>query len=154
MPTRPLHPSDLPALREFATLAEAEGFRFVNRLVDALIADELDLDGSREFFLARVIGDRLVAVGGVTPDPYLDDARTGRLRHLYVHPDARDGGVGTELVIHLERRATGSYDSLRLRTDSARAARFYARLGYRPVQSDSATHARRLPVPPAASKQT
>ena len=126
----------------------------MTRLVDALLADELDFDGSREFFLGRVIGDRLVAVGGVTPDPYLDDARTGRLRHLYVHPDARDGGVGTELVMHLERRAAWFYDSLRLRTDSARAARFYARLGYQPVRSDSATHARRLPVPPAATNQT
>ena len=153
MPTRPLSPADLPSLRELAALAEAEGFRFVGRLVDALIAGQLELDGPREFFLGCVAGDRLVAVGGVTPDPYLDDASTGRLRHLYVRPDARGGGIGAELVAQLERRAATAYESLRLRTDSARAARFYDRLGYHAVPSDSATHVRKLSVPPAAGDQ-
>jgi GNAT superfamily N-acetyltransferase len=137
--------SDLSALREMSGIAEAEGFRFVTRLLDDLDAGRVRLDARCEFFLTTLDGDQLVAIGGVTPDPYRPDPRIGRLRHLYVRADKRGMGLGRGLVADLERRAVSCYELLRLRTDSPAAAAFYERIGYQAVTSESATHHRMLP---------
>lgn len=146
MPTRPLTPADLPALRALAALAEGEGFLFVTRFLDELLARRVRLDAPDEFFVGALIDGQLAAIGGVTPDPYVGDPRTGRLRHLYVRPDHRGEGIGRALVAELERRAEACYACLRLRTDTSAAAAFYERLGYHPVTSSSATHQRMLPA--------
>lgn len=144
MPMRPLSRADLPALRELAALADAEGFRFVGRLLDDLELNRVALDAPCEFFVARVEGEQLLAVGGVTLDPYVDDASIGRLRHVYVRPDVRGKYIGRALIRYLEGRAQGCYTSLRLRTDTPAASQFYERLGYAPLDSKSATHQRQL----------
>jgi len=141
---RPFGIADLPRLRELAGVASAEGFRFLDRFLDDLVADRVQLDAAGEFFVAHVEGERLVSIGGVTPDPYVDDVGVGRLRHVYVHPSVRRAGIGRALVEHLEERARSCYAWLQLRTDTETAARFYERLGYLPIRSESATHRRPL----------
>jgi GNAT superfamily N-acetyltransferase len=127
-----------------AALADAEGFRFVRRLVDDLALDRVAIDAPCEFFVALVEDELLLAVAGVTPDPYVDDASIGRLRHVYVRPDVRGKHIGRALIRYLEGRAQGCYTSLRLRTDTQAASQFYERLGYAPLDSKSATHQRQL----------
>jgi GNAT superfamily N-acetyltransferase len=141
---RALRLADLAQVRELAVLAEAEGFQFVRRFADELSERSIALDAPCEFFLATLADDRVIAIGGVTADPYVGDPHVGRLRHLYVRPDARGAGVGRELVARLEIRARDCYDVLRLRTDAAGAAAFYECLGYSPMQAASATHSRVL----------
>ena len=144
MSIRSLDIGDLPALHELAALADAEGFRFVRRFLDDVALERVALDAPCEFFPALVEGEQLLAIGGVTPDPYIDDASIGRLRHVYVRPDVRGKRIGRALVRHLEVRAARCYASVRLRTDTPAAARFYERLGYDPVDSKSATHQRSI----------
>ena len=144
---RPLAVADVASIRELAALAEVEGFRFLNQFLDELRSRRVELDAPREFFIGMQRDDRLVAIGGVTPDPYVDDEQVGRLRHLYVQPDSRRRGLGRDLVAHLESRAELCYMCLRLRTDTEGAARFYERLGYVPVTSSWATHLRMLRAP-------
>jgi GNAT superfamily N-acetyltransferase len=143
--TRCLAAADLPALRVLASLASAEGFRFVQRFVDDIAAGSASLHSRTEFFVGVVDDDRLIGFGGVTPDPYVNHEGVGRLRHLYVRPDRRDEGIGAQLVRVLEQHALAAgYAQLRLRTDTSAAARFYERLGYSIVNDDSATHRRVL----------
>lgn len=144
IPIRPLGVADIPALRELAVLAVAEGFGFVTRFLDDVTLDRVALGASREFFVAVVEDEQLLAIGGVTPDPYIDDASIGRLRHVYVRPDVRGKHIGRALVRYIEERAARCYASVRLRTDTREAAQFYERLGYDPVDSKSATHQRSL----------
>ena len=141
---RHLLPSDIHHVRQLAGLASAEGFAFLHRFLSELETDSVALNSAGEFFLGFVAEGRIVAVGGVTPDPYLNDPLTGRLRHLYVHPDHRRSSVGRRLVRELERRAATVYSTLRLRTDSHAAARFYLGLGYDPVVDATATHVRSI----------
>jgi GNAT superfamily N-acetyltransferase len=142
---RPLAATDLTTLESLAAAAEHEGFRFLTRFVRDLRASAAALDTAREFFLGAVIDDRVVGVGGVTPDPYVDDPATGRIRHLYVAGSSRRRGVGAALMRALEARACQQYDRLRLRTDTRDGAAFYERLGYLPVNHDTATHEGRCP---------
>ena len=144
--TRALRPSDLSDINRLAREARAEGFHFLDRFLADLAGAAVQLDGSAEFFLGVFWGDELIALGGITPDPYVDDGAVGRLRHVFVAPAARRRGIGRQLVSSLEERAWQSYDRLRLRTDTVDASAFYAALGYASVAEDRATHSKRRPI--------
>ena len=147
---------ELRAIRQLAPTAiapllaasAAEGFRFVARLADAWASGAERYDAPGTVLLGAYDGERLVAVGGLTPDPYGGEPGVGRVRHVYVLPEARRQGVGRRLVRALEAEAAGHYRELVLRTDTDHAARFYAALGYTPLgPGGTATHRRRLPRP-------
>jgi GNAT superfamily N-acetyltransferase len=60
--------------------------------------------------------------------------------------EARRHGFGRRLLASLEARAWPAYSSLRLRTDTERAAAFYEALGYSRSEEPGATHRRTLPM--------
>jgi probable phosphoglycerate mutase len=128
---------DLDDLRALIAESEAEGFQFLRR-----VAHELAFPGTT--MIGAYDTERLVAIGGVTPDPYATDRSVGRVRHVYVHPAYRRRGVGRRLIALIEEAAVGAFARLRLRTDSSDAAAFYEALGYERSSSESATHARDL----------
>ena len=136
--------TDLPELQALAKLAEGEGFRFVDRFASELATAAVPaslLTG----YVAIVAQEQLVAIGGVTVDPYWLAHGVQRVRHVYVRPDWRVRGVGSLLLGILEARArTAGVHLLRLRTDTSLAARFYEARGYGRVVSDTATHQRML----------
>jgi GNAT superfamily N-acetyltransferase len=135
------------ALASLLAASAAEGFRFVERFAREWEEGKTRFDRPGELFLAAYdgAGASVIAIGGVTADPYTGDPTLGRLRHLYVRPDARRRGIGSQLVQALERDAQGNYRALVLRTDTATAARFYEELGYTPLPSGgTATHRRDL----------
>jgi GNAT superfamily N-acetyltransferase len=151
---RALDPFPAAAVELLAQAGAREGFRFVRRLVDEHASGQVRFDGPGEVLLGVFASAELVAVGGVTRDPYGGDANVGRVRHVYVRPDRRRRGVGARLLAALEAHARGHFTSLVLRTDTGAAARFYAALGYRALPpGGTATHRRELgpPSPPASS---
>ena len=125
----------------------AEGFRFVERFAREWKEGKTRFDRRGELFLAAYdgAGTSVIAIGGLTADPYTNGTALGRLRHLYVRPDARRRGIGRRLVQILEHAAEGEYRALVLRTDTATGARFYEQLGYTPLPpGGTATHRREL----------
>jgi GNAT superfamily N-acetyltransferase len=127
------------------TASTAEGFRFLSRLAAEWNAGIVRFDGAGEVLLGGYEAAQLVAVGGLTCDPFSDSAGVGRLRRVYVLPNARGRGVGTQLVRALESAALGHFTELVLRTDTAAAAHFYEALGYVPLPvGGGATHRRRI----------
>ena len=139
---RSLSLSDRPRVDALAAESLAEGFRFGARWHAAIEASSSD--APRQFFLGVFEGDALVAVGGVTSDPYDNEPGLGRVRHVYVARAARRRGFGRRLLASLEAQATVAYSSLRLRTDTERAATFYEALGYVRIDNPNATHRRAL----------
>jgi GNAT superfamily N-acetyltransferase len=122
-----------------------EGFRFPRRLVDEHASGRVRFDGPGEVLLGVFEGDELVAVGGVTRDPYGGADDVGRIRHVYVRVAHRGRGIGATLVRALEAHARGRFSALTLRTDTEAASRFYAALGYRALPAGgTATHRREL----------
>jgi GNAT superfamily N-acetyltransferase len=133
------------ALAPLLAASTTEGFRFVERFAREWEEGKSCFDRPGELFLATYDGAGIIAIGGLTADPYTGDPTLGRLRHLYVLPDARRRGIGRRLVQALERAARGKYRALVLRTDTAAAARFYEQLGYTPLPpGGTATHRREL----------
>ncbi|MBV1775452.1 GNAT family N-acetyltransferase [Burkholderiaceae bacterium DAT-1] len=122
-------PEDIEAL---CGLSEAEGFRFLRRLIEdwQLGHNRFNLEG--EVLMGGFVDDALVAIGGINCD--CDDDQLGRLRRVFVHPDYRHTGVGRALVLLLEERARQSFKRLVLFTDRPDAAKFYESMGYQAVQ--------------------
>jgi ribosomal protein S18 acetylase RimI-like enzyme len=142
---RPIRALSADALDPLLAASIAEGLRFVARLAHEWAAGAARFDGPGEVLLGGYDRAALVAVGGLTPDPYGGAPGVGRLRHLYVLPAARRRGVGRRLVRALEAAAAGHYRVLVLRTDTAAAAGFFEALGYEPLPLDgTATHRREL----------
>jgi GNAT superfamily N-acetyltransferase len=144
----------LTALAPLVAASAGEGFRFLERLCREWMAGEARFDGPGEVLLGAYRGPALVAVGGVTRDPYGGDPDVGRLRHLYVAPEARRQGTGASLVRALEDAARPHFRALVLRTDTAQAARFYEALGYQRLPTGgTATHRRELASSSLPGKQ-
>jgi len=141
------------ALAALLAASTGEGFRFVERLAREWQEGKARFDRPGELLLAAYHGASIVAIGGLTADPYTEEPALGRLRHLYVRPDARRRGIGRRLVQALELAAQQTYRALVLRTDTEAAARFYEALGYMPLPvGGTATHRRELAIPALSSE--
>jgi GNAT superfamily N-acetyltransferase len=142
---RTLLPPAWPLLSPLIAESRDEGYRFLLRLRDEYCAGQTCFDGDGEALLGVFEGGALVALGGVTRDPYARESDVGRLRHLYVARARRGQGLGRRLVAALETHARPAFRTLRLRTHSSGAACFYERLGYGRLEAVwSATHSREL----------
>ena len=118
-------------LADLVAESEREGFAFVRRLVDEWESGDNRFDRPGEALFAAVDDGRVVGVCGLNIDPYLPGGRVGRVRHLYVAAAFRRRGIGAGLVAAVIRAARGTFDRLRLRTESESAVRFYESLGFR-----------------------
>lgn len=123
-------PDDIP---ELATKARKEGFAYLDRLIKDFEAGKNTFAKTGEALYEVRENTRLIAVGGLNIDPYASGAAVGRVRRFYVDPDYRRRGVGTLLIQEIEHFAAKSFSELRLLTDTARGAQFYAQLGYQKV---------------------
>ncbi|WP_097135577.1 MULTISPECIES: GNAT family N-acetyltransferase [unclassified Pseudomonas] len=123
--------------------AVADGFRFLTRLVAEWQNGSNRFDQPGECLLGAFRNGQLIAVGGLTRDPY---ARPdiGRLRRVYVARAARGRNVGKALVQRLLERAAQRFCVVRLSTDTPEGAAFYLRCGFQQIQDDFATHAKSL----------
>ena len=142
-----VHRLPTDALASLLAASIEEGFHFIERLVREWEEAQHRFNRPGELLLAVYKEEEIIAIGGLTADPYSGESALGRLRHVYVRPDARRRGIGRDLVRILEQAAGQTYRALVLRTDSPTAARFYEMLGYtRLPPGSTATHRRELVV--------
>ena len=110
--------------------SEAEGRRFVRRLVEEWASGANRFDRPGETLLVARQGGQIVGVCGLNVDPYAGAPRIGRVRHLYVRRSVRRLGVGRALLQEVLRAARGPFDRLRVRTANPAAAALYEALGF------------------------
>jgi GNAT superfamily N-acetyltransferase len=116
-----LHDLPLDALAPLVAESELAGWRFLQKLLDEWAAGTNRFDKPGESLFAAWVAGRLIGVCGLNVDPYIQDGRIGRLRHLYILSDFRLLGVGRRLVETVVAAAKGRFAVLRLRTESAEA---------------------------------
>jgi GNAT superfamily N-acetyltransferase len=120
--------------------AAAEGFRFITRLFDEWLSGINRFNGQGECLMLARVSEGPAGLCGLNRDPYGDDPRLGRIRHLFVRPVWRGHGIGGVLVHEILESARPHFHRVRLRTDNEKAAQFYCRLGFSPCDSEHATH--------------
>lgn len=131
----------LVELQPLLTSSIEEGYSFVQRLWDEYQAGINRFDQCGACLLATYEESQLIAIGGVHPDPYLNDAAIGRIRHVYVLPVFRRTGIGGELVKMLMAGSAGTFRIFTLRTMTDHGQAFYTRLGFSDVpRFEQATH--------------
>lgn len=122
-------PDELPALQAEAA---AEGYRFVESILEEWNAGRYQAgeDGSALFAVYR--DGVLMAVGAVTPDPYDPAPDLLRIRHVYVRPAGRRGGLGRLLAGALVQQGLALAPRLSLNAADSGAAAFWEAMGFRP----------------------
>ena len=140
---------ELPPDRVAPLITESEqaGLRFVRRLAEEWASGRNRFDRPGEALFGAGLDSLLVGVCGLNVDPYADDPRVGRVRHLYVLTAHRRLGIGRQLVGAVVAAAHGPFATLRLSTANPAAARLYESLGFRRHAGDAhCTHLRELPA--------
>ncbi|MCC6617070.1 MAG: GNAT family N-acetyltransferase [Anaerolineae bacterium] len=117
----------------------AQGYCFVQTLRDEYADGRNRFDQPGAVLLGIFDGQRIIAVGGLHPDPYLERPDVGRIRHVYVLDAYRRSGVGRALMAALIDHARRHFNLLTLRTLSADASAFYVALDF--AVTDAIPHA-------------
>ena len=130
---------DLVALPPLAAAARAEGFRFLDQLIDEWAEGTNRFDGWGEALFGAFVGDELVGTAGLTRQ----GERLGRVRRVYVRPDRRRLGIAEALMREVLASARPHFNALVLYAETPEAFRLYERFGFRwesPDGPDHATH--------------
>lgn len=144
---RPFKPTSADDFGDLLDTSKAEGYGFIDKLWIEYESRTQRFDAQGAILLGVYAGERLTAVGGVCPDPYLNQADIGRIRHVYVLPDYRRTGVGRLLMHALINHARRHFTHLTLRTMTVDAAAFYVALGFSDkYHFEQATHWKRLGI--------
>lgn len=122
-------PDDLPALQAEAA---AEGYRFVEGILEEWDAGRYATGDERNTLLAVYREGLLAAIGAVTPDPYDLAPDLLRIRHVYVRPGNRREGVGRVLAGALIQQGLALAPRLSLNAADASASAFWEAMGFRP----------------------
>src|ERR1700733_14214834 len=130
----------VPGIDSLQVEALAEGYDFIQTLVEQWANAENRFNAPGEILCGHVDQGLLVAVGGLNCDPFAGSPDMGRIRRVYVRPAWRNKGIGRALVISLIDRARTHFRCVRLRAENAEAARLYERIGFVQVESPDATH--------------
>jgi GNAT superfamily N-acetyltransferase len=137
-----VHQIELPApgLTELQTDARKEGYNFIETLVKEWSTGENRFNAPGEVLCGCTDQGLLVAVGGLSRDPFTTASDVGRIRRIYVRPKWRNRGFGTALVTSLIEQARKNFRYVRLRAENRSAARLYEKTGFVPSEESNATH--------------
>jgi GNAT superfamily N-acetyltransferase len=132
--------ADLPdGFRDLAGAARAEGYNFLDRLGSRWTNGAYD--GDHDASVLAVFGeDRPLAIGAQTYDEYDPSPDHRRIRHFYVHPDARRSGVGRTLAGALIQDAFQLAPYLHLRATHALSTVFWDAMGFERVDRPDRSH--------------
>lgn len=126
-------------LKDLAQVAEAEGFKFLHRLIREWDSGDNRFDRPGEVLIGTEERGELIGVLGI--NRFGDVAR---LRRFYVRPVHRNRGIGAGLLSEVERLTTDAA-CIELFTDNPVAARFYELRGYENVTNKEwVTHRKRM----------
>ena len=119
--------------------SQREGHRMLMRFAENWQAGTNRFDRPGEITLGAWRGELLAGTAGRNVDPYDDNPRAGRVRHLYVAADERRNGVGRHLILAIVSGATEWFDYLNTNAP-ATAFSFYESLGFLPHEVEQVTH--------------
>ena len=121
---------NLDSLESLASEAQSEGYGFVQKTIDEWKNDVNNFSKQGEILFGIFISNICIGIGGLNVDPYIDDPRTGRIRHLYISQQHRNQGFAKLLMKKIMNVAINHFDKLRLLTTNPMAASLYESFGF------------------------
>lgn len=128
-----------PSFAALQARAKAEGYDFLDRLAKNWRDGAYLGDADASVFGIFGLGD-LVAIGAQTADEYDPSPDHRRLRHFYVHPEARRNGIGRALAGALIKEAFQLAPYLHLRATHDLSRAFWDAMGFERVDRPDRSH--------------
>ncbi|MBP2170804.1 ribosomal protein S18 acetylase RimI-like enzyme [Erwinia toletana] len=122
----------------------ASGFNMLSRLEDNWLTNKNRFDKPGEKLLGVLSEGLLVGVCGLNRDPFMINARAGRIRHLYISNQWRRMQAGSLLLSEVVKDSALWFDFLNTNAPPS-AFIFYQRAGFIPF-TGSAKVTHRLPL--------
>ncbi|MCG9491057.1 GNAT family N-acetyltransferase [Acinetobacter pittii] len=126
---------------ELSLIAQKEGFRFINRLINEYQSGQNLFNEQGEALFGIQENEKIIAIGGINAT---EDIGIGRLRRFYVHPSYRCHGIGKFLLSIIEQHAKKHFVEIVLYTDTNRAATFYKNMGYCEINTPHSNFAKKI----------
>ncbi|MBY0564872.1 MAG: GNAT family N-acetyltransferase [Hyphomonadaceae bacterium] len=128
-----------PGFEALCDAAESEGYGFLTRLSARWRERRYD-DDPLATLRTALDGDALIAIGAQTYDEYDPSPLHRRIRHFYVAPHKRRGGVGRALATALIADAFARAPRLHLRATHALSTAFWDAMGFVRVDRQDRSH--------------
>lgn len=129
----------IPNLVQLEYEADCEGYKFLGRAMYEFLSGENSFNGGGEILYGAYAGEWCLGICGLNIDPYTDERRVGRIRHLYVSAQFRGRGVARTLVEKVIKRADKTFSVLRLKS-TPEAMGFYDHMGFKRFSGEHETH--------------
>lgn len=130
---------NVSSLESLSREALSDGYGFVERTIKEWKSGENSFSKPGEKFWGLFVENKLIAIGGLNIDPYIENnnGKIGRVRHVYVAKKYRGKGLSKVIMGLILDKAKDNFDILRLSTKNPIAAHFYESLGFVKDQKES-----------------
>lgn len=126
---------DEPGFAALRAESQTQNLNMLYRLAESWQNGENRFNAPGEKLLGAFAHGLLVGVCGLNIDPFSQQPRAGRIRHLYIGERHRQQGIGHQLLVSVITHSSASFDFLNAHAPSA-AWSFYENLGFRPVHDE------------------
>ena len=126
---------DEPGFSALRAESQAQNLNMLRRLAENWQNGENRFNAPGEKLLGAFAYGQLVGVCGLNADPFSQQLRAGRIRHLYIGERHRRQGIGHQLLVSVITHSGASFDFLNTHAPST-AWSFYENLGFRPVHDE------------------
>ena len=111
--------------------SKGEGFNFLDKMSSEWKSGKNRFSLPNECLFAAISEDeKLLGIGGLNLDPYLNDLTIGRVRHLFITSEMRSRGIGKTIIEEIVETAFPHFRLLRLKTNNPKAVNLYRSLGF------------------------
>ena len=126
---------DAPGFAALRIESLEQHFNMLRRLAENWQSGKNRFNAPGEKLLGAFLNGRLVGVCGLNRDPFSQQPRAGRIRHLYVSEKCRGLGIGKQLLTVVMADASIWFDFLNTHAPET-AYGFYHRAGFRLVSDE------------------
>ena len=126
---------DDPGFLALRSESLAQHFNMLRRLAENWQSGKNRFNAPGEKLLGAFLNGRLVGVCGLNRDPFSQQPRAGRIRHLYVSEKCRGLGIGKQLLTVVMADASIWFDFLNTHAPDS-AYGFYRRAGFTRVSDE------------------
>ena len=135
-----INDSNISSLQKMVEESKQSGEGIVGRTVDEWISGKNKFSKEGEKFWGLMVDNEIIGIGGLNQDPYLNDPKVGRVRHVFIMKKYRGQGLSIVLMNLILDLAKKHYTTLRLATNNPIAASLYESLGFEKINEVKATH--------------